>query len=147
MVVSGHAVLLFDDVCNLCNACVNFVIDNDPGAIFRFAPLQSSCGQALLRAHQGDHQGLSSIVPIANDRVYTNSAAILQICARLGYPWRLLWLLVFIPWRVRDGVYGWIARNRYRWFGRSDTCRVPTPELEERFISSPGSPVTALLEA
>jgi predicted DCC family thiol-disulfide oxidoreductase YuxK len=127
-------VILFDGVCNLCNAWVNFVIDWDPAGTFYFAAQQSTAGQAIIRAHDLGDSPLSAIVLVAEERVYIGSSAILQICARLRNPWRTLAVLRVIPRPLRDFLYGLIARHRYRWFGKSDTCRVPTPEIKRRFI-------------
>ncbi len=130
-------VILFDGVCNLCSASVNFVIDRDPGARFRFAPLQSEAGREILTAHGesipvGDPD---SIVLVEDGAVYERSTAALRIARDLGGPWSLLYVFIIIPAFVRDAVYRLVARNRYRWFGKSDACRVPTPELRARFLA------------
>lgn len=127
-------VILFDGVCNLCSAWVNFVIDHDASGHFYFAAQQSAAGQAIMRAHDLTGRRLSAIVLVAGERVYIGSSAILQICARLRQPWRILAVLRIIPRPFRDVVYGQVARHRYRWFGKSDMCRVPRPELKRRFI-------------
>jgi predicted DCC family thiol-disulfide oxidoreductase YuxK len=131
--------VLFDGVCNVCDGFANFVIDRDPAAVFRFASLQSEAGQAALLAHgravpSGDPE---TIVLIEDGRVYERSSAVLRIVRRLKGPWRLLYLLVAVPPAVRDMVYGWVARHRYGWFGRRDSCRVPTPALRARFLDEP----------
>ncbi len=129
--------MLFDGVCNLCNATVNFIIDRDPGHHFRFASLQSDAGKELLRAHgvtpqeSGDPD---SILLVQGDRVLERSTAALHIARGLAGGWKLLYLFIVVPRFVRDVVYRFIARHRYRWFGKSDTCRVPTPELRARFL-------------
>lgn len=128
------SIILFDGVCNLCNASVNFVIDRDPAAHFRFGALQSEGGRALLAAHDVPDTWLDSIVLIEGDRVYTASDAALRIARRLPGAWSLLWVFRVVPRPIRDAVYNWIARNRYRWFGRQDSCRMPTPDLAARFI-------------
>lgn len=130
----GQAVLLFDGVCNLCNASVNFVIDRDPQAYFRFAALQSEAGRALLEGQHLHGDYLDSIVLVEHGRVYTNSTAALRVARHLSGAWPLLAVFLVVPRPVRDLVYGWVARNRYRWFGRRDTCRLPTPELRVRFL-------------
>lgn len=132
----SRAVILFDGVCNLCNAAVTFVIDRDPGAYFSFAPLQSDVGQALLRrAGLNAHAPtLESIVLVENGHVYTHSAAALRIARRLHGGWPLLHGFIFLPRPLRDGLYTWVARNRYRWFGKTEACRLPTPELRRRFL-------------
>ncbi len=135
------AIILFDGVCNLCNAAVTFVIDRDPDAHFRFAALQSDVGQTLL-AQQSSLEApsleartpLESVVLIENARLYTHSAAALRIAKRLRGGWPLLYCLIVLPRPLRDRAYTWVARNRYRWFGKTQACRVPTAELKGRFL-------------
>lgn len=125
--------ILFDGVCNLCNASVNFVLDRDPGT-FLFGSLQSEAAQELLYAAGIADHGLTSMVLIEGGRAYTESDAVLRIAGQLPGPVRLLTAFRVVPAWIRDPVYRWVARNRYRWFGRLDTCRLPTPELQARFI-------------
>ena len=127
------AIVLFDGVCNLCNASVNFILDRDKQGVFRFAALQSDVGKKLI-ASCTDDSFPDSVVLFENHQIYTESTAILRICRRLGFPWQLLYFLIFIPAFLRDPVYRWIARHRYRWFGKRDVCLVPTPELHDRFL-------------
>ena len=129
------AVILFDGVCNLCNTWVNFVIDRDRAEIFSFGAQQSAGGQAMLGALHLTGQDLAGIILVAGDRVYTDSTAMLEIYARLPDPWKLVALLRFIPRPLRDAVYRWVTRHRYKWFGRSAACRVPTPQLQRRFLA------------
>ena len=131
----GSAVILFDGVCNLCNTFVNFVIDRDRDEIFSFGAQQSAGGRKLLDGLHLTERALAGIILAADGRVYTDSAAILEICARLPRPWKLVAGFRFIPRPLRDTVYRWITRHRYQWFGRSAECRVPTPELARRFLS------------
>ena len=131
---SVKAVILFDGVCNLCNASVNFVIDRDPGGHFVFSSLQSEAARPLLQRHRLAQNALDSIILIETDRAYTHSTAALRIARRLKGPWPLLYAFIVVPRPVRDAVYRVIARNRYRWFGKSETCRVPTPALRRRFL-------------
>ncbi len=128
-------VVLFDGVCNLCNAWVNFVIDHDRFGVFVFGAQQSARGRAILEELHLPAPVLAGIVVVAGRRVYTDSAAILEVCARLPPPWRLIGFLRIIPRPIRDAVYRWVARHRYAWFGKSATCRVPAPELEHRFLT------------
>jgi predicted DCC family thiol-disulfide oxidoreductase YuxK len=130
----AHGVILFDGVCNLCNASVNFVIDRDPASYFRFAALQSDSGRALLRRHGLDDGRVTGVVLISDSRAYTGSAAAVRIARHLRGAWKLLAALIIVPPFLRDAAYGLVARRRYRWFGKTDTCRVPTPELRERFL-------------
>ncbi len=130
---SPHPVILFDGVCNLCNAAVNFIIDRDPEAVFRFAPLQSDVGQELTgRCRIG---GANTIVLIENGRCSARSTAALRIARRLSGAWPLLGVLLAVPAPLRDAAYRAVARNRYRWFGKRDACRLPTPDLRSRFLA------------
>lgn len=130
----GGAVVLFDGVCNLCNASVRFVIDHDPGARFAFAPLQSAAAARLLAERGYEGAELSSVLLVEGRRVHARSTAALRVARRLSGGWPLLWAFMIVPRFVRDAVYDWVARNRYRWFGRQDACRIPTPELASRFL-------------
>ena len=128
------AIVLFDGVCNLCNVSVTFIIDRDPHGWFRFAALQSETGRRLLAQAAWPSLAPDSIMLIESGRVHTDSTAVLRIARRLRGWWPLLYGLIVIPAPVRDGVYRWIAANRYRWFGQSTSCRVPTPDLQQRFL-------------
>jgi len=132
-VISGP-VVLFDGVCNLCNAAVRFTVRRDPVGQVRFAALQSEAGQRLLARHGLTAASFDSFVLIEGGRVYTQSSAGLRVLRRLRHPWPLLYGFVAVPKPIRDAVYRWIARNRYRWFGQRDACMVPTPELRRRFL-------------
>jgi len=129
-----HPLVLFDGVCNLCNASINFMIDRDPRSRLRFAPLQSELGQSLLREHGLPPAELDSMVLLSEGKVYRKSSAALRIAQRLKWPWPLLSGFLIVPRLLRDPFYNLVARNRYRWFGRQESCRVPTPELRERFL-------------
>ncbi|WP_423745188.1 thiol-disulfide oxidoreductase DCC family protein (plasmid) [Haladaptatus sp. SPP-AMP-3] len=127
-------VLLFDGVCNLCNAAVRFTVRFDESGTFRFAPLQSDVGRALLGRHALSTDEFDSVVLVEGDDCYTRSTAALRVCRRLDGPWPLLYPLVFLPAVLRDPVYDLIATHRYRVFGRTDECQIPDPELRERFV-------------
>jgi predicted DCC family thiol-disulfide oxidoreductase YuxK len=128
------AVVLFDGVCNLCNGSVQFIVRHDPEGRFRFASLQSEAGQALLRRHGMDPAELSSVVLVEGGRAHTRSDAALRIAGGLPGAWKAAGALRAVPRPLRDLVYGWVARNRYRWFGKQDACMIPTPELRARFL-------------
>jgi predicted DCC family thiol-disulfide oxidoreductase YuxK len=133
-----HPVVLFDGVCNLCNRSVLFLIDHDPAAKFRFAAQQSPVGQELL-AQFGvptSAETADSIVLIESGRAFRDSTAVLRIVAGLGGPWRLLGGLRIVPRPIRDLAYRFLATHRYRWFGRTEACRIPTPELRSRFLDA-----------
>jgi predicted DCC family thiol-disulfide oxidoreductase YuxK len=125
--------VLFDGVCNVCNGLVQFIIKRDPGALFQFASLQSDEAQQLLDVYQ-QPSSLDSIVLLHKGKVYTESTAILQICRKLTGLWKLLYALIVIPKPIRNGLYRWFARNRYRWFGQQESCMIPTPEIRQRFL-------------
>jgi predicted DCC family thiol-disulfide oxidoreductase YuxK len=132
--LADHAIILFDGVCNLCNASVNFVLDRDADGYFRFGALQSDEARLLLGQWEYPPDYLDSIVLIEDGQLYRESDAALRIARHLTGAWPLLYHLRWIPRFVRDAAYAWIARNRYRWFGRRDVCRIPTPELKSRFL-------------
>lgn len=128
--------ILFDGDCNLCNGAVQFVIRRDPAARFSFASLQSEAGRRAL-AEAGEQDLPDSIVLVQGSRVRVKSAAALAIARGLRLPWPLLSVFWLVPYPLRDLVYDWVARNRYRWFGKRDSCWVPTPELRARFVDAP----------
>lgn len=130
----NKALILFDGVCNLCNSSINFIIDKDPAGYFQFAALQSEAGQAALAQHGLSQQDLDSVVLIENGKAYTKSTAALRIGSRFGGAWRLLGALVIVPPFLRNFVYDFVATNRYRWFGKQEQCRLPTPALRARFL-------------
>lgn len=129
------SVIFFDGVCNLCHGLVQFVIARDPQARFRFAALQSDAAQRLLPPGiNPDPDHPDSVVLLENGRVYTHSAAVLRILRRLGGGWAVLSAASILPRFLRDAAYRFVARNRYRWFGRQNECWLPTPELKARFL-------------
>lgn len=133
---SQPAIILFDGVCNLCNSSVNFVIDRDPERRFRYSALQSAKGIQLSREYNLPAGELTSIVLIENGRVYRKSGAALRIARAMSFPWPLLYAFIIVPPFIRNMVYDVVAKNRYKWFGRQDECRLPTAELKELFLES-----------
>ena len=135
--MEGKSIVLFDGVCNLCNGAVLFIIDRDPRQRFLFAPLQSDFAVGLLASidQEAPVAGADSIVLIEDGRVYLRSAAALRVAKHLSGLWPLLGVLALVPTGLRDRAYDLVARNRYRWFGRQEACRVPTPELRQRFLA------------
>jgi predicted DCC family thiol-disulfide oxidoreductase YuxK len=130
-------IILFDGVCNLCSGVVRFVIARDPHAHFRFAALQSDAARracAEVGATPPVAVDPDTIIVVVNGRALERSDAALAIAARLPFPWPLLGIFRVLPRGVRDWLYRLVARNRYRWFGKSDTCMMPTPELRARFL-------------
>lgn len=131
--MTSHDLILFDGVCNFCNNSINLVIDNDPKGTFKFVPLQSPLGESL--KHKYHLSNIDSIVLISQDRAYTKSSAALKIARNMKGLWPILYVFVVLPPFLRNLVYDFIAKNRYKWFGKSESCRIPTPDLKERFLS------------
>jgi predicted DCC family thiol-disulfide oxidoreductase YuxK len=129
-----HPILLFDGVCNLCDASVQQVIKADKKGIFRFASLQSEAAEALLKGSQLNPKELKSVILYHNGKFHTTSNAVLETTRLLGGAWSLMYVFKIVPRFIRDAVYGWVARNRYKWFGKKEECMIPTPDLKERFL-------------
>ena len=135
---TGRHVVLFDGVCDLCNGFVQFIIRHDKHERFMFGPLQSPEGQALLKDTPVDPGKLDTVVYVRHDRILSRSTAALYIMRDLGGAWPLMAVFLLVPPPLRDMVYRIIANNRYRWFGKRDSCMIPTPALRARFINGPG---------
>lgn len=131
---TDYKIILFDGVCNLCNSSVNFIIDHDKKNMFRFASLQSDSGQTLLKKFGLNNESFDSIILIDNEKYFTRSSAVLRIVKNFPGFWKLLYIFIIVPPAVRNLLYDIIAENRYKWFGKKDSCRVPTPELKEKFL-------------
>jgi predicted DCC family thiol-disulfide oxidoreductase YuxK len=131
----SRKVVLFDGVCNLCSGWVGFVLRRDPQRRFHFAALQSAFGADLLRRHELPADYLGSILLLDGSTLYAKSDAVLRIARRLRWPWPLLGIFSIVPRGLRDVFYDWVARNRYRWFGKRDTCMVPRADDAARFLS------------
>lgn len=133
--MSLDKIILFDGICNLCSSSVQFIMRHDSNKKFRFASLQSDIGQRLLVGHVGVYQGeIDSVVLIDSGRVYTKSDAALQIVKQLDGAWKVLFVFRIVPLVTRDRLYAWVAKNRYRWFGKSESCMVPTSDIKELFL-------------
>ena len=127
--------ILFDGVCNLCNQSVQYVIQHDPEGIFNFASLQGETGQQLLKKYNLPVNDFNSFVLVENEKVFINSTGALKVAKRLNGMVRLLYGFIIIPPFIRNAVYNLIARNRYKWFGKKDSCMVPSPALKTRFLN------------
>jgi predicted DCC family thiol-disulfide oxidoreductase YuxK len=132
---AAQRIVLFDGVCNLCNDTVRFVLARDLEGRFKFAPLQSGAGRALLTKYGLSADLLGTVVLIEDGRAFERSDAALRIAAGLGGAWLALGALRLVPRPLRDALYDWIARNRYRWFGRREECALPTPDQRHRFLA------------
>ena len=131
----GNQLILFDGICNLCNASVNFIIKHDKKDRFRFAPIQSKVGQQIVKEHNIDTSRCDSIILYCEkDGLTYKSTAALKIAMILGFPIRIFGVFFIVPPFIRNWVYYFIAKNRYKWYGKQETCMVPSPELQKKFI-------------
>lgn len=133
MIKGEKGILLFDGVCNVCNGFVQFVIKRDPAGYFQFASLQSEEGKKLLQQY-GLPETLETVVLIENNTAYTYSTAPLRTARKLKGFWKFGYVFLIVPRFIRDAVYRFIARNRYRWFGKKESCMMPSPDVQSRFI-------------
>jgi predicted DCC family thiol-disulfide oxidoreductase YuxK len=145
--MAADPVVMFDGKCNFCDGAVHFVLDHEDGSRLKFAAIQSDAAAELLETTAGEARASelragatgdgdpSSVILVEDGNVYTDSTASLRIARYMRRPWR--WMVVFtvVPRPIRDLVYRWFARNRYRWFGKTETCRVPTAALRARFLA------------
>ncbi|UCZ52968.1 thiol-disulfide oxidoreductase DCC family protein [Bacillus shivajii] len=128
-----YKVILFDGECNFCDHSVQFIIKRDKRAVFKFASLQSESGQKMLRNYRIP-ENLDSLVVIDGNRWYTKSSAALNICKHLSGGWKLFYIFTLIPKPIRDFFYTIFAKNRYKWFGKKESCTLPSPEIRKRFL-------------
>ena len=129
------SIILFDGVCNLCNSSVQFVIKHDKDKKFMFASLQSTAGQLLLKQFDLPVQDFNSFILIENEKVFLKSTAALMVAKQLKGAVKLLYGFIVVPPFIRNGAYNFIAKNRYKWFGKKESCILPTPELKARFLN------------
>jgi predicted DCC family thiol-disulfide oxidoreductase YuxK len=127
-------VVLFDGVCNLCNRSVKFILNHESTPRLMFVPLQSAAGTRIMRQHGFSPDDVKTFVLVLAGAPYIKSDAAIQISRFLRKPWSLLRALGIVPRSIRNWGYDLVAKNRYRWFGRTESCMVPTPELRARFI-------------
>ena len=127
-------IVVFDGICNLCTRSVKFILKHEAEHRILFAPLQSPAGARLLSDHGFDPNNASTFIFISEGALYTKSAAAIRIASHFKGVWKLARLLRLIPRPLRDWGYDMVARSRYQWFGKSDSCMVPTPDLESRFL-------------
>lgn len=132
---SSYPIILFDGVCNFCNDSINTLIKLDKKGVFKFAPIQSEIGQRYLKALNYSDPDISTVVLICDGRLYTKSDAALQTFKHLGSWWRFLRVFTIVPKPIRNAVYDFIAKNRYKWFGKKEECMIPTPEIRARFLA------------
>lgn len=128
--------VVFDGVCNLCTASVTFILRHEADARLRFVSLQSTAGSRLMRELGLDPEDAKTFVLLARGEAFVRSDAALRVCGYFKWPWKALAALRVMPRPIRDRAYDLVARNRYRWFGRTEACMVPTPDLRARFIEA-----------
>ena len=129
-----NPLVFFDGVCNFCNYWVNFAIQRDPRKRLRFSPLQGETARRLLPEYGIDHSANSSVLLLENGKLYRSSAAVLRIYRHLSGGWRLMYGLIVIPAFMRNALYNWVAKHRYKWFGRREVCRIPSEAEKAQFL-------------
>ncbi|MET0535060.1 MAG: thiol-disulfide oxidoreductase DCC family protein [Steroidobacter sp.] len=131
----SHSILVFDGVCVLCSHWVGFVLRHDRQGLYKFAAMQTPTGRTLLIEHDIDPDDPLSFLLFEQGRGYTDTDAIIRVLRSFGGGWKLAATLVaIVPRFIRNPGYRWIARNRYRLFGRHDVCTVPSPQTADRFL-------------
>jgi predicted DCC family thiol-disulfide oxidoreductase YuxK len=127
-------IIFFDGVCNLCNGSVDFILKRDPKETFRFASLQSPIAKDLLKRESVDLNNMRTIILLNNGKIFYRSNAILEILRQLTAPWPVFYVFKLVPRFIRDGLYNLISKYRYSWFGKRDTCRIPSAGERARFL-------------
>ncbi|MEK4525178.1 thiol-disulfide oxidoreductase DCC family protein [Paenibacillus sp. FSL H7-0942] len=130
----GHPIVLVDGVCHFCQGLTKWIIKRDPEGKYHFASLQSDVAKELLKKGNLSTDSMDTFVLIENGKYYTRSTAALRLAKGLKFPYPLLYVFIMIPKFIRNAVYNWVARNRYRWFGKDEACMLPTPEIKDRFL-------------
>jgi len=133
-IYKNKSIILFDGVCNLCNSSVNFIIKHDKKKHFLFASLQSDAAKEILLHHSLNKIIFDSIILIEDTIVYEKSTAVLRIAKKLNNGFQLLYIFILIPKILRDKIYDYIAKNRYKWYGKKNTCMLPSKDLKSRFL-------------
>ena len=132
---NNKQLILFDGVCNLCEASVQYVIKHDKNDVFRYTALESDVGQQILRKYNIDRSKMDSILLYSSENgISYKSTAALKIASKLGFPRNLMGIFLIVPAFIRNSVYDYIAKNRYQWYGKKDACMIPTPELKSKFL-------------
>ena len=132
--LNTKSIVLFDGACNLCNSSVAFIIQHDKKEQFLFASLQSDAAKETLLQFDLKKLNFDSIVLVEKENIYDKSTAVLKIAKQLSGSIKLLYALIVFPHFIRDWVYDYIAKNRYKWFGKKDNCMVPSEEIKNRFL-------------
>ena len=138
--IDAKSIILFDGVCTLCNASIDFVMKRDHKNRFLVGALQDPISKKVLSDFQVDHSYLDSLILVESGKIYFRSTAALRIAKKLNGLWPLFYIFIILPTFLRDPVYDWIGKNRYRWFGKKNTCRIPTAEERNIFLSEENFP-------
>jgi predicted DCC family thiol-disulfide oxidoreductase YuxK len=131
---TDRPIIVFDALCVLCSANARFILKHDQNGHFRLASMQSEAGAALYRRFGIDPAEPETLIVVTGDKALRDSDAIIAIWRELSWPWRLGVVARFVPRALRDPLYRWIARHRYRLFGRRDSCWLPPPEARDRIL-------------
>jgi len=134
MQTNSSKIILFDGVCNLCQASVQFVLKRDHKLVFRYSSLQGEFGQMITKKFQLPQEEFNSFILLENEKIYTRSKGALRVLRSLGGFWSLAYAFIIVPPFIRDAVYNWISRNRYKWFGKKEECWLPRPEWKDLFL-------------
>jgi predicted DCC family thiol-disulfide oxidoreductase YuxK len=130
----NHAIILFDGVCNFCNSRINFIIRHDKRDYFRFAALQSEAGKKILAENHFTTFTLDSFLLVEGGKIYDRTTAALRIAKKLNGLWPVFYAFIIVPPFIRDIVYKIIAKNRYKWWGKKESCMIPSPEVRAKFL-------------
>ena len=133
--INNNQILLFDGLCNLCNGSVNFILKRDKTGKFKFASLQSEIGIKVCEKYNIDHNIIDSFVLLKNDMIFIKSYAILEVLKDLPIGWKLFRIGIILPKIIRDYLYDFVAKYRYRIFGKKDECPIPTNDVQDRFLA------------
>lgn len=134
MINNNTHILLFDGTCNLCSGIVHYIIKKDTGGKFKFAALQSNTGQSFLKQFGLPADNFNSIVYINGDKYFLKSSAVLHVLKNLAGAWKLAYLFIILPPPLRDFIYNIIAEKRYKWFGKQNSCMMPTEDIKQRLL-------------
>lgn len=129
-----YDIILFDGVCNLCNNAVDFIIRRDKNDSFKFGALQDKSTKTILKEYKINQNYIDSIILVRGDQIFYKSKAALEIAKKLSGIWPVFYVFNIIPSSILDPIYDWIARNRYSWFGKKETCRIPTSREKQKFL-------------
>ncbi|MGB1295573.1 MAG: thiol-disulfide oxidoreductase DCC family protein [Flavobacteriales bacterium] len=137
MEIPKKHIVLFDGVCHLCHSTVQFVMSKDKEGVFYFASLQSDIGQVILKAHHLDQNDFDTFIYFNGEEneVFEKSTAALNVFSKLPYPYRFFAIFKIVPRFIRDFVYMFVSKNRYKWFGKKDQCSLEFLDQTHRFLS------------